>query len=209
METQNLLQRLKQCEEMPLFRKIIVGDTSFMKEITDFYSCKAFLSVYSGRGFLPEQITSNYNNSRFIENYKVWPSMSYKFQDDDTTKYETFPTDLITILNHISDIPFDTSKLQYNKLRGEKRNLKEDKNLKRKYATCGAIATTTFFLSSIFNYLEIAIPIEMIIIGYLLNNPPKAPQNQLEINELNNLVYHAQLADNQMWNYRLELLKER
>ena len=209
MEQQKLIERLKQCEEMPLFRKIIIGDTSFIKEINNFYNCEPFLHVYSGRGFLPEKITSNYNSTRFIENYKVWPSMSYKFQNNDISKHGTYPVDLISILNHISDTPFDIIKLQYEKVNGEKRSSEEDENLKKKMIACGAIATTAFFLSSIFNHLEIGVSIEALIIAYMLSNPPQPPQNQLEINELNKLVYHAQLADSQMWTYRLNILKEK
>lgn len=208
MENKNLIQRLKECEDMPLFRKIIIGETSFIKEITDFYNCEIFLNVYSGRGFLPEKITSDYNSNRFLENYKVWPSVKYKFQEDNISKYGRSPKDLIAILNHTTDISFDTTKLEYDKIK-EKRNLKKDEKLKKKITACGAIATTTFFLSSIFNHVEIAIPIEILILGYMLSNPPQPSQNQLEINELNKLIYHAKLADSQMWNYRLELLKER
>jgi len=189
MEQQNLIQRLKSCEEMPLFRKILLNQTSFEDEVENFYGYERWIS-----------------HSRF------GPYTYYKFnKKENKENYEKYPKDLVDILNHTVDTPFCVEKLEYKRVRDDYNNAyKENKKRTRitMLGTLGVVpslslvnAETPYPLTGIVMsciFLTIAIK-------YLIAKN-KYGENY---KELKRLSATAQTLDDNMEQYRLNFIKEK
>ena len=94
MEQQNLIQRLKECEEMPLFREVLIGETTFKEEVEIFYGYTSWYE-YGFRG---------------------GRSLNFTFQNKKRRKKEEYPTDLVLIMNKVTNPLLDIKKLKYEEV---------------------------------------------------------------------------------------------
>ena len=185
MIQQNLIHRLKQCEEMPLFKKVLLNQTSFEDEIENFYGYE-----------------------RWISHGRYGDYTYYKFnKKENKENYGRYPKDLIEILNHTVDTPFCVEKLEYKRVR-EDFNTISNNNLNPFLFLSGTVYSLLSIPATYSeNYL---LSLSLIILGggMYISSMKKHPITGA-YKELKRLSITAQILDDNVEQYRLNFIKEK
>lgn len=185
----NLIERLKQCEEIPLFRKILLNQTSFEDEIENFY------------GF-----------ERWISPGRFGASTHYIFnKKENKENYGKCPKDLVEILNHTVDIPFCVEKLEYTRVRDDYNNWnKENKKGTRitMLGTLGVLSSLNLVHAET-PYPLIGIAMSSIFLTIAIKYLIAKNKYGEDYKELKRLSATAQLLDDNLEQYRLNFIKEK
>ena len=186
METQNLIQRLKQCEDMPLFRKVLLNQTSFEDEIENFYGYE-----------------------RWISHRRFGPYTYYQFnKKENKENYDKYPKDLVDILNRVANKPFDIEKLKYNKVREDFKAISNNNFNSELFLVGTSVSLTSIPATYAENYL---LSLSSIILGgivYTYSMRKKSIENGA-YQELKRLSTLAQTLDEHMEQYKLNVIKEK
>ena len=196
--------------EHPLFKNVLAQNSTFEREATDFYDLSSWLEEH-------------YINMPFVT-HSIEEFIKFKLEEENPQKRGKYPTDLVEILSHFSEKPFDTSKLQYESVR-EDHERWHDTSRSRKIMginlgvsfvgfTVGAIGLSACILTALIGNPEIAIPSGVIGAGgtgagiWALNYDPKPNGTNYEWKEYIKLHKSAVRADEDINEHRNYYLKK-
>ena len=189
MNSQNLIRRLKECDDMPLFRKILLNQTSFEDEIENFYGYE-----------------------RWISHGRFGAATYYKFnKKENKENYGKFPKDLVEILNQTVDTPFCVEKLEYKRVRDDYNNAyNEDKKRTRitMLGTLGVVPSLSLVHAET-PYPLIGIAMSSIFLIIAAKSLFTENKYGGDYKELKRLSATAQTLDDNIEQYRLNFIKEK
>ncbi len=185
----NLIQRLKECEEMPLFKKVLLNQTSFEDEIEKFYGYE-----------------------RWISHGRYGDYTYYKLnKKENKENYGKYPRDLVDILNHTVDTPFCVEKLEYKRVRDDYDNAyRENKKGTRitMLGTLGVVPSLSLVHAET-PYPLIGIAMSSIFLTIAIKYLIAKNKYGEDYKELKRLSATAQTLDDTMEQYRLNFIKEK
>ena len=188
--TEEYLAQVEKYEKHPIVVSVLAQDSSFTREIENFYGLSTWLIAVPRAGIARE----------------------FDFQEDDPQKNGKYPMDLVKILNGFSEEPFNIGKLSYDSVREDyQRWNNPSRRLKRVVVGMGSLLTgiggtlggVIYGLEG--GNLEVAIPIGLIGVGSLgvhlwalISNYPKPKGTNNELEEYVKLNDSAERADSFM-----------